>query len=294
MSRLDELRHIADSVGIATRHVDALGVVHEPDEETLSRLIAAFGLPSDPREAADRLAEEGRAAPFGLSPVHIVEQEAPAPALQLRLPEGADGVEWHCRLEDGKQCAGQSDGADLRLPAGLPLGYHRLAITGAGAGAGASAEIGLVVAPDSCHLCAALQPGARSWGLTVQLYGVRSGRDWGIGDFSDLATLCQMAGKFGAAAIGINPLHALFAAEPRHFSPYSPSSRAWLDYLYIDATQIPGFAEDGAAQAITNFAHTDAPITIVLLLEFSKLGYEVFAYNARNWSAAFLTNLKPF
>ncbi len=250
MSRLDELRHIADLVGIATRHVDALGVIHEPDEETLSRLIAAFGLPVDPKEAEDALADEGRAAPFGLAPVHIVAQEAPAQALRLRLPSETGSVEWHCRFEDGKECAGKSEGAELFLPAQLPLGYHRLAISGAGAGGGATAEIGLVVAPDSCHLPDALQPGARSWGLTAQLYGLRSARDWGIGDFSDLATLCREAGKLGAAAIGINPLHALFAAEPRHFSPYSPSSRAWLDYLYIDVTQIPGFAEDPVAQSL--------------------------------------------
>src|SRR5260370_26987652 len=111
MSRLDELRDIAGSVGIATRHVDALGVWHEPDEETLSRLIAAFGLPSDPREAAEALAEEGRAAPFGLSPVHIVAQEAPDPVLTLRLPAEHSGVEWHCRLEDGAQRDGKSEGA---------------------------------------------------------------------------------------------------------------------------------------------------------------------------------------
>jgi len=246
MSRLDELREIAGSVGIATRHVDALGVVHEPDEETLSRLIAAFGLPSDPREAAEALAEEGRAAPFGLAPVHIVAQEEPAPVLTLRLPADRGGVEWHCRIEDGTHWAGRSDGAELRLPAGLPLGYHRLAI----AGIGETAEIGLVVAPQSCHLGAGLQPGARSWGLTAQLYGLRSARDWGIGDFGDLRTLCREAGGLGAAAVGINPLHALFAAEPRHFSPYSPSSRVWLDYLYIDVTEVPGFAEDAAAQAL--------------------------------------------
>src|SRR5229473_1082136 len=116
MSRLDELRHIAGSVGIATRHVDALGVVHEPDEETLSRLIAAFGLPSDPKQAAEALAEEGRAAPFGLSPVHIVAQEDPAPALRLRLAPETGGVEWHCRFEDGSGCSGKSDGAKLLLP----------------------------------------------------------------------------------------------------------------------------------------------------------------------------------
>jgi VWFA-related protein len=51
--------------------------------------------------------------------------------------------------------------------------------------------------------------------------------------------------------------------------------------------------EDGAVQTINSYAPSEAPITIVLLLEFSKLGYEFFAYNARNWSAAFLNNLKP-
>ncbi|HEX3372374.1 MAG TPA: VWA domain-containing protein [Candidatus Acidoferrales bacterium] len=51
--------------------------------------------------------------------------------------------------------------------------------------------------------------------------------------------------------------------------------------------------EDGTVQTISSFAPSEAPITIVLLLEFSKLGYEFFAYNARNWSAAFLGNLKP-
>src|SRR5438105_1656400 len=71
MSRLDELRRVAGLVGIATRHVDALGVWHEPDEETLSRLIAAFGLPSEPQQAAEALAEEERSAPFGLMPVQI-------------------------------------------------------------------------------------------------------------------------------------------------------------------------------------------------------------------------------
>src|ERR1700733_15360689 len=52
-------------------------------------------------------------------------------------------------------------------------------------------------------------------------------------------------------------------------------------------------SEDGTVQTITNFAPSEAPITLVLLLEFSKLGYQFFTYNARNWAAAFLNNLKP-
>ena len=122
MSRLDELRRIADLVGIGTRHVDALGVVHEPDAETLSRLIAAFGLPSDPRQAEEALAEEGRAAPFGLAPVHIVPQEASAPALQLRLPVGAGGVEWHCQLEDGSPSCRQERCSRVAPACGIAAG----------------------------------------------------------------------------------------------------------------------------------------------------------------------------
>jgi len=238
MSRLAELRRIADLAGIGTRHVDALGVVHEPDAETLSRLIAALGLPAEPQRAADALAEAGRSAPFGLGPVHIVPQEAADPVLRLRLPSpqsqplGAGSIEWHCRLEDGTQFSGHSaalprdpgrpDEVDLPLPKALPLGYHRLDL----ALGVTTAQIGLIAAPAACHLPDALRPGRRSWGLTVQLYGVRSARDWGIGDFTELAYLGRGIGPLGAAALGVNPLHALFAAEPRHCSPYSPSSRS--------------------------------------------------------------------
>lgn len=51
--------------------------------------------------------------------------------------------------------------------------------------------------------------------------------------------------------------------------------------------------EDGAVQTITNFAPSQSPITLVLLVEFSRLGYEIFTANAVNWSAAFLNNLRP-
>jgi 4-alpha-glucanotransferase len=245
MSRLDELRHAAGLAGIGSRHVDALGVWHEPGEETLARLLAAFGLPDDPGHAAEMLAEEDRATPFGLAPLCIVAAEDAAPVLNLRLADAVP-ADWHCRLENGGEAAGRSDGAVLRLPAGLPLGYHRLSLT---AGA-ATAEIGLAVAPATCHLPVGLQPGMRSWGLTVQLYSLRRTPDWGIGDFADLAELCRRCVPLGAGAVGINPLHALFAAEPRHFSPYSPSSRAWLNYLYIDVNRVPGFADDTAVQAL--------------------------------------------
>ncbi len=162
-----------------------------------------------------------------------------------RPPQG--GVEWHIRLEDGGERRGRSEAACCACRADC-----RSAITvwRSRREPNVKAEIDLIVAPRSCHLPEGLRPGARSWGLTAQVYGLRSERDWGIGDFTELDTLCRRAGSLGAAAVGVNPLHALFAAEPRHFSPYSPSSRVWLNYLYIDVTAVPGFAEDPAAQAL--------------------------------------------
>ena len=217
-------------------------------------MIGAFGLSADPRQAAAEIAERQRAAPLGLGPAHLVHAETARPELTLWLPSGTREIAWTCRLEGGEERVGRvSSGSRsedgrfaLPLPAGLPLGYHRLALEVGRI----AAQLDLIVAPARCHLPPQLGPDARSWGLTCQLYGLRSARDWGIGDFTDLASLAAAAGSCGAAVLGSNPLHARFAAEPLHFSPYSPSSRTRLDYLNIDPTAVPGFAEDETVRAL--------------------------------------------
>src|SRR5437867_1120042 len=81
----------------------------------------------------------------------------------------------------------------------------------------------------------------RSWAIAVQLYGVRSHRNWGHGDFTDLANLIDIAAELGAAGLGLNPLHALFDDRAEEASPYYPSSRLFLNPLYIDVEAIPEF-----------------------------------------------------
>jgi 4-alpha-glucanotransferase len=83
----------------------------------------------------------------------------------------------------------------------------------------------------------------RSWGLTAQAYALRSLRNWGIGDFEDLARLAEFAAKRGADFIGVSPLHALFLADPSRISPYSPSSRNFLNPLLIAPDRVPGYAD---------------------------------------------------
>lgn len=101
----------------------------------------------------------------------------------------------------------------------------------------------LLVAPGSAYQPDAFRDGGL-WMLAVQLYGVRSARNWGIGDFTDLARLLELAAQVGAAGVALNPLHALFAGQA---SPYSPSSRLHLNAAYIDLERVPGFTEDDVA-----------------------------------------------
>lgn len=83
--------------------------------------------------------------------------------------------------------------------------------------------------------------GRRVWGIAVQLYAVRSHRNWGHGDFGDLRQLTALAAARGASAVGLNPLHALFPDRAQQASPYAPNSRLFLNVLYIDVTAIPEF-----------------------------------------------------
>jgi 4-alpha-glucanotransferase len=256
MSNRADLLQLCDLIGIEAQYTDALGRTRAVSDDTLVALIAAFGLPSDPRQARRALEESERQAPLGLDPVQLVRAEEPHPALTLRLPAGTAEAIWNCRLEGGDELSGSiaigrrriREGFVMPLPVDLPLGYHRLEIEVKGE----AAKTDLIVVPERCHLPAELGPGACSWGLSCQLYGLRSARNWGMGDFTDLTQLARAAGGCRAAALGINPLHALFAAEPKHVSPYSPSSRLHLDYLYIDPAMVPGFAED---DSIPNLMH---------------------------------------
>lgn len=108
------------------------------------------------------------------------------------------------------------------------------------------------VAPAGQETC--FQPPAlesdRCWGLSIQLYTLRSARNWGIGDFADLRELIDLSAPLGCDVIGLNPLHALFLADPKHSSPYSPSSRMFLNALYIAVDDIPEFSTCASVQAL--------------------------------------------
>jgi 4-alpha-glucanotransferase len=125
------------------------------------------------------------------------------------------------------------DGAELdvaaTLPPDLPLGYHRL-VDDAG-------ERRLIVSPGRCHL----PPGWRAWGWAVQLYAARSRASWGIGDLGDLRDLARWSAReLGAGFCLVNPLHAVAPTQPQQPSPYYPSSRRFLNPIYLRIDDVPG------------------------------------------------------
>lgn len=115
-------------------------------------------------------------------------------------------------------------------------------------------------APDGvkCHLPSFLTRG-RVWGVTCQLYALRSQRNWGMGDFEDLARLGEMLARRGADFLGINPLHALFMAAPERSSPFFPSHRSLLNPLYIAVDCVEGFVPtDVDAAALSGLRTAEA------------------------------------
>ncbi len=233
-----EVAKLATLAGVAQGYSDAYGAPVETPLETRRALLEALGLPvgspSQVRESARRV-RELRAGPV---PALVVAPMDRAWTLTLRTP--LPGATWTLLLEAGGAQEGRMDpeaGGALALPP-LPMGYHRLEIAAGGERHVAT----LIAAPESCWRPDALEKGERWWGLTAQLYGLRTERDGGVGDYTAVAELAAGAGRHGASFLGLSPVHALFPSDRTKFSPYSPSSRLFLETLYIDpqAVQAPG------------------------------------------------------
>ncbi len=182
--------------------------------------------------------------------------------LNLKKKQLKESIVVHLLLESGEEqnievklsalevverhSAGKSETLrfNLPLPQDLPLGYHRLQLNDKGF----KADSSLIIAPATCYEPESLLNGEKIWGSGVQLYSVRSERNWGMGDFTDLKTLTTELGQNGAHFVGLNPIHALYQDNPLHCSPYSPSSRLYGNVLYLDPLVVPEFEECKEAQ----------------------------------------------
>ncbi len=289
----DDLGQLAATCGIELDWWDSLGNHHVVSEQSLRHLLAALGvlaqLDASDEDIAQALCQEQQATwQRALPAVRVVYDgeasgiEYVVEAAQLNTP-----LDWTVTLENGELLRGSTaathlamagvDGGGvgdshaviderrlqlrwLGLPA-LPIGYHQLVVTSGGA----SCDAHMIVAPRRCHESTAGTGDGRGWGLSIQLYAMQSARNAGAGDFGDLLQAVKATHALGADILGINPLHALFAHAPEEASPYSPSSRVFLNPLYIDLDRTPGHALIDPAVAGTR------PSTDSELVDYSSM-----------------------
>ena len=154
-------------------------------------------------------------------------------------------------------------------------------------GGGNSQAAVIAASHDNAPVRAFQGDGRRVWGLAVQLYALRSRSNWGLGDFGDLKRLIGVAAAAGAAAVGLNPLHALFPDRADQASPYAPNSRLFLNVLYIDVAAIPEFPGTEAAgladdiAAARNAELIDYPAVARAKLAGLRAAYGGFRANAK-------------
>jgi 4-alpha-glucanotransferase len=251
--------------GIERSFTDFRGRTRIVEDASVLRLLAAFGHDVNDPGALRREAEELERREWVrvVPPVLILRKRTGVPVTLIApLPHR---IAWRIELEDGGRLEGEFlagnarpqdergvDGlwyqrVELELPE-LPSGYHRLELSMTDGRPLGSAR--LIAAPECCFEPDAIREGRRLWGPAVQLYTLRSARNWGIGDFTDLEGFVSAAAALGADLVGLNPLHALFPSDPALAAPYSPASRNFLNILYIDPEALPEFGRSSEARAL--------------------------------------------
>ena len=292
----DALSRLAAAAGILPEYLDVAGARHITSGATQRTLLAAMGmeLQSDADAAAALAEREAREWRRVLPPVIVFSVGDVALSLEVRLPRAlAEGaMRWTLIAEQGERWSGDFPVGDLRptderdidgvvwvrarltLPktaAAVGLGYHRFELEAGDR----TTTTTLIVAPARCYEPPALGDDGRVWGFAVQLYSVRSRRNWGIGDLTDLRHLTEFAASVGADIIALNPLHAPSPVALQHASPYSPSSRLFGNPLYLDIEAIPEFAH--CAPALRAVGNADFQSRLHWLRKGDLVGYRVTA-----------------
>ncbi|HIF9069294.1 TPA: 4-alpha-glucanotransferase [Photobacterium damselae] len=254
------LKHVAHMAGITDKYISAWGDEATVEDETLSRLLAALGYDVRNDEALLESARKKNRTEV-LAPVKVIRAGEP---MQVELHLGASArvsdFSWRLETEQGEVFEGwlqsqlvadeRDEGQPLvfALPNDLAWGYHKLTVSRKRRKS--PYEMTLIVTPTACYKQTALVNNKKLWGTSVQLYSVRTQHNWGIGDFGDLKQLVADIAKNGGDFVGLNPIHSLFPANPEGASPYSPSSRRWLNVIYIDVSSVCEFAQSDAAQQL--------------------------------------------
>lgn len=245
----EALAELARAYGVSTEYWAFDGTLTACSAAAMRAALTAMGVSAEDDPACRRsLAEREEQAWQRMVPPVTVTRQGHSVEVPVHVLHGS-AVEVVIHLESGETWAVEQldrpipphgEGpraigrATFLIAADLPVGWHRLDATAQGKrGRG-----WVVVTPDHIAVTQEVQA-ARPWGVSAQLYSVRSSRSWGMGDYGDLGELCALAKvRAGADFVLVNPLHACEPVSPISPSPYLPSSRRFLSPLYIRVEDI--------------------------------------------------------
>ena len=244
---------LAERYGVVPDYRDFRGGHRHVTAATLVAVLGALGVDASSPERVDVALEnvENEVWRRMLPPVMVLRSGA-AGRVAVHVDDGAPVEAW---IELDRESGGGHrplaqldvyvaprtvDGrlvgrATVELPDDLPLGWHTM-VAESGKTA---ARCAVVVTPDRLQLVRGLDE-RRAWGFMAQLYSVRSEQSWGIGDLADLRDVAWLAGRrTGADFLLINPLHAAEPVTPLTPSPYLPSTRRFVNPIYLRVEEIP-------------------------------------------------------
>jgi len=281
-----QLERAATVCGIESAYWDIWGRRHATTMEARQTILRAMGVAAGSQEELDAsLAERARREWQRLVPPSIVTGESPATEISLHV--AAETLGQHARITVRRE-TGETEQFDLnlwelpqtasiemdgrtwvrkqaRLPVALPLGYHEISATVGGA----SAVTRYIVTPVRAWSDPHLGRGGRVAGVAVSLYGVRSQRNWGCGDFRDLHSVIDwVADEMGASFVGLNPLHAIHNRRPFNTSPYLPNCIFYQNFLYLDIEGMEDYANCHRARTLRESPELSAEIAALRAAEF--------------------------
>ncbi|HEY2852994.1 MAG TPA: 4-alpha-glucanotransferase [Gemmatimonadaceae bacterium] len=252
-SRKSASERLAETVGIIPKYLDQTGTEwRKCAPESRAAILSAMGLDVSTESSAERALRALRQVERAelIAPVHIVQRDDDTATrhVEARLASPPNGeARWQLTLilengvtrsAEGRWGRGMHAELPIPWPTYPPLGYHRLDLTVTIAGEERTGEQTLIIVPPRCVQPSEKLGNARAFGVVANLYTVRSDRNWGVGDVSDLKQLAQWMGDVHGAFVGVNPLHAL-ANHGKDISPYSPVSRLFRNPIYIDVENVP-------------------------------------------------------
>ena len=267
---MDLLHALAESYGFGTSYRASSGLITQPPTQSFVKLLRALGLSlsDDPADEELQFHLDARREFWATRPLPptVVAQEGAEKHFNVHVHDGHFAHCW-IRLEDGssRDCYQDenwappytaSDGvvwgeATFHTPGDLPTGWHELHLE--------SDDLDevctLLVVPQTLSTNAEVIQNP-VWGVMAQLYSVRSRGSWGIGDFADLALLAETVAAHGADYLLINPVHAAQPVPPVEDSPYLPTSRRFINPIYIAVEDVPEYAmlDDDQRAAIADLA----------------------------------------